>query len=118
MQSLVTQHNVFTNQIDILQAFIQKETTTWRWQQWQGVYFSSPPGYDKDPLYVYRPLKHFYAMPSAARLGAWRTKICAFLAKERCVTVGFEKITWTITIHGICILLGTYIDDFVITCTN
>ena len=36
-----------------------------------------------------------------------------FLVKEGCVTVGFEKIIWTVTIDGARILLGAHIDDFV-----
>jgi len=42
----------------------------------------------------------------------------AFLAKERCTTVGFDKIMWTVTIDGARILLGAHIDDFVIACAN
>ena len=42
----------------------------------------------------------------------------AFLAKEGCASVGFEKSMWTVTIDGVRILLGAHIDDFVIACTN
>jgi len=42
----------------------------------------------------------------------------AFLAKEGCATVGIEKSMWTVAIDGGRILLGTYIDDFVIACAN
>jgi len=42
----------------------------------------------------------------------------AFLAKEGCATVGFEKSMWTVTIDGARILLGAHIDDFVIGCAN
>ena len=42
----------------------------------------------------------------------------AFLAKEGCATVGFEKSMWTVTIFGAHILLGAHIDDFVIACAN
>jgi len=42
----------------------------------------------------------------------------AFLAKEGCATVGFEKSMWTVTIDGACILLGSHIDDFVIASAN
>jgi len=51
-------------------------------------------------------------MPSAAR--AWHTTMSAFLAKEACSTVGFEKSMWTVTIDGARILLGAHLDDFVI----
>jgi len=42
----------------------------------------------------------------------------AFLAKEGCATVGFEKSMWTVTIDGARVLLGAHIDDFVIACAN
>ena len=80
------------------------------------VYISSPPGYDEDHLYVYRLLKPLYGMPSAARV--WHTTMSAFLAKEGCATVGFEKSMWTVTIDGARILLGAHIDDFVIACAS
>jgi len=67
--------------------------------------------YDEDPLYEYCLLKPRYGMPSAAR--AWHTIMSAFLAKERCATVGFEKSMWTVTIDGARILLFAHIDDFV-----
>jgi len=70
----------------------------------------------KIPLYVYHLLKPLYSMPSAAR--AWHTTMSAFLAKEGCATVGFEKSMWTVTINGARILLGAHIDDFVIACAN
>jgi len=73
-----------------------------------------PPEYDEDPLYVYRLLKPLYSMPSAAR--AWHTTMSAFLAKEGCTTVGFEKSMWTVSIDGARIILGAHIDDFVIAC--
>ena len=41
----------------------------------------------------------------------------AFLAKEGCATVGFEKSMWTITIDGARIL-GAHIDDFIVACAN
>jgi len=55
-------------------------------------------------------------MPSAAR--AWHTTMSAFLAKEGCATVGFEKSMWTVTIDGVRIILGAHIDDFVIAYAN
>jgi len=42
----------------------------------------------------------------------------AFLAKEGCATVGFDKSMCTVTIDGARILLGAHIDDFVIACAN
>jgi len=113
--SLATQRNVFTDHVDISQAFLQGELLPGDSHNGK-VYISSPPGYDEDPLYVYRLLKPLYSMPSAAR--AWHTTMSALLAKEGCATVGFEKSMWTVTIHGARILLGSHIDDFVIACTN
>jgi len=113
--SLATQQNMFTDHVDISQAFVQGELLPGDGHNGK-VYISSPPGYDQDPLYVYRLLKPLYGMPSAAR--AWHTTMSAFLAKEGCATVGFEKSMWTVTIDGARILLGAHIDDFVIACTN
>ena len=55
-------------------------------------------------------------MPSAAR--AWHTTISAFLEREGCETVGFEKSMWRVVIDGHQILLGAHINDFVIVCAN
>ena len=53
------------------------------------VYISTPPGYNEDPLYVYRLRKPLYGMPSAAR--TWHTTFSAFLVREGCTTFGFER---------------------------
>jgi len=115
--SLATQQNTFTYHVDISQAFVQGELLPGDGHNGK-VYISSPgpPGYDEDPLYVYRLLKPLYSMPSAAR--AWHTTMSAFLAKEGCATVGFVKSMWTVTIDGARILLGAHIDDFVISCVD
>jgi len=113
--SLATQQNMFTDHVDISQAFVQGELLPGDGHNGK-VCISSPLGYDKDPLYVYRLLKPHYGMPSAAR--AWHTTMSAFLAKEGCATVGFEESMWTFTIDGARILLGAHIDDFVIACAN
>jgi len=42
----------------------------------------------------------------------------AFLKREGCKTVGFEKSMWIVTIKGHKILLGARIDDFVIACAH
>jgi len=42
----------------------------------------------------------------------------AFLAKEGCATVGFEKSTWTVTIDGARNLFGPHINGFAIACAN
>ena len=113
--SLASQQNMFTDHVDISPAFVQGELLPGDGHNGK-VYISSPPRYDEDPLYVYRLRKPLYGMPSAAR--AWHTTMSAFLAKERCATVGFEKRMWTVTIDGARILLGAHIDNFVITCAN
>ena len=79
--------------IDISQAFVPGELLPGDGHNGK-VYISSLRGYDEDPLYVYSLLKPLYSMPSAAR--AWHTTMSAFLAKEGCATVGFEKSMWTV----------------------
>jgi len=79
---------MFTDHIDIFQAFVQGELLPGEGHNGK-VYISSPPGCDEDPLYVYRLLKPLYGMPSAAR--AWHTTMSAFLAKEGRAMVVFEK---------------------------
>jgi len=113
--SLATEQNMFTDHVDISQAFIEGELLPGDSHNGK-VYISSPLGYNEDPLYVYSQLKPLYGMPSAAR--AWHTTMSAFLAKEGCATLGFEKSMWTVTIDYARILLGAHIDDFVIACTN
>jgi len=113
--SLATQQNMFTDHVDISQAFVLGELLPGDGHNGK-VCTSSPPGYDEDPLYVIRLLIPLYGMPSAAR--AWHTTMRVFLAKEECATVGFEKSMCTVTIDDARILLGAHIDDFVITCAN
>jgi len=112
--SLVTQQNMFTNHVDISQAFVQEEILPGDGHNGK-VYISSPPGYDKDLLYVTCLLKPLYGKPSAAR--ACHATMSAFLAKEGCTTVGFQKSMWTVMIEGAHILLEAHV-DFVITCAN
>ena len=64
--SLATQQNMFTDHVDISQGFVQGELLPGDGHNGK-VYISSPPGYDEDPLHVYR----LYGMPSAAR--GWHT---------------------------------------------
>jgi len=106
---------MFTDHVEISQANVQSEVLPGVGHNGK-VYISSKPGYDENPLYVYRLLKPLYSMTSAAR--AWHTTMSAFLAKEGWATVGFEKSMWTVTIHRARILLGAHIDDFVIACAN
>jgi len=115
--SLATQQNMFTDHVDVFQAFVQGELLPGEGHNGK-VYISSPPGYDERPFYVYRLLKPLYGMPSAAR--AWHTTMSAFLAKEGYTTVGFEKdmCARILKEHGARVLLGAHIDDFVIACAN
>jgi len=75
---------MFTDHVDISQAFDQGELLSGDSHNGK-VYTSSPPGYDEDPLYVYRLLKPLYSMPSAVK--AWHTTMSTFLAKEGYATV-------------------------------
>jgi len=80
------------------------------------VYISSPPGYEENFRYLYRLLKPLYGMPSTSR--AWHTMMSAFLEREGCETVCFEKSMWQVVIDGHWILLCAHINDFVIACAN
>jgi len=115
--SLATQQNMFTDHVDVFQAFVQGELLPGEGHNGK-VYISSPPGYDEHPLYVYRLLKPLYGMPSAAR--AWHTTMSAFLAKKGYTTVGFEKdmCARILKEHGARILVGAHIDNCVIACAN
>jgi len=113
--SLATQLDMLTDHVDISQAFVQGEPFPGDGHN-GNVYISAPPGYKEDHLNVYRLLKSLYGMPSAAR--AWHTTMSAFLQREGCKTVGFEKSMWKVTIDGHRILLGAHMDDFVLACTN
>ena len=42
----------------------------------------------------------------------------AFLQREGCETVGFEKSRWRVAIDGHRILLGALIGNFVVACAN
>jgi len=64
--SLATQLNMFTDHVDISQAFVQGELLPGDGHN-GNVYKSSPPGYEEDPLNIYRLLKPLYGMSSAAR---------------------------------------------------
>ena len=87
--SLDTQLDMFTNHVDISQAFLQGELLPGDGHN-VNVYVSSPPGYDEDFRYIYRLLKPLYSMPSAAR--AWHTTMSAFLEREGYETAGFERV--------------------------
>ena len=87
--SLATQPDMFTDHVDISQAFVQGELLPGDGHN-ETVYISSPPGYEEDFRHNYRLLKPLYGMPSAAR--AWHTTMSAFLEREGYETAGFEKV--------------------------
>ena len=64
--SLATLQNMFTDHVDISQAFVLGELLPGDGHNGK-VYIFSPPEHDADPLYVYRLFKPLYGMPSAAR---------------------------------------------------
>jgi len=113
--SLATRLDMFTEQIDISQAFLQGELLPGDAHN-RNVYISSPPGYEEDSRYIYRLLKPLYGMPLAAR--AWHTTKSAFLETEGCKTVGSEKSMWRVVMDSHRILLGAHINDFVIACAH
>ena len=86
--SLATQLDMFTDHVDISQAFVQGELLPWDSHN-GNVYISSPPGYEEDSRYTFRLLKPLYGMPSAAR--AWHTTNQRFSGKRRLRKRGFRK---------------------------
>jgi len=60
--SLATQLGMFTDHVDISQAFVQGELLPGDGHN-GNVFISSPPGYEEDPLSVYHLLKPLYGMP-------------------------------------------------------
>lgn len=113
--SLATALNMFTDHVDISQAFTQGELLPGDGYMGK-VYVSPPPGYATDPDTVWLLQKPLYGMPSAAR--AWHKTMSAFLHREGCVTAGFEKSMWTLDLNGHRILLAAHIDDFIIACAD
>jgi len=104
---LATQLDMFIDHVDISQAFVHGKKLPVDSHN-GNVYISAPPGYEEVPLNMYRFLKPLYGMPTMSD----------FLQRARCETVGFEKITWKVSIDDHRILLGAHIDNFVIICTN
>jgi len=110
IRSLTTQLDMFTDHVDIFQAFVQGDLLPEDGHN-GNVYISSPLGYEVDFRCIYRFLMPLYSMPSAAR--AWHTTMSAFLERASCETVGFEKSMWQVVIDCHRILFGVHIDDFV-----
>jgi len=113
--SLATQLDMFTDHVHISQAFVQGELLPGDGHKSKG-YISSLLGCEEDSRYIYRLLRPLYGMLSAAR--AWHTTMSAFVEREGCEPVGFEKSMWRVVIDGHRIPLGAHIDDFVIACAN
>ena len=82
---------MFTDHVDISQAFVQGELLPWDSHNGNGNILS-PPGYKEDSQFIYNFLKPLYGMPGAAR--AWYTMINTFLEREGCETVGVENSMW------------------------
>ena len=59
--SLVTQLEMFTDHVDISQAFVQGELLPGDGHN-GNVYISSPPGYEEDSRCIYRLLTPLYGM--------------------------------------------------------
>ena len=88
--SLATQLNMFANHVDISQAFVQGHGELLPGDGHNGnVYISSPPGYKEDSQNIYHLLKPLYGMLSATH--SWHTTKSAFLKREGCKILGFEK---------------------------
>ena len=65
--SLATQLDMFIDHVDISQVFVQGELLPGGDGHNGNVYVSALPGYEKDLLNAYRPLRSLYEMPSVAR---------------------------------------------------
>ena len=111
MLTLATQHNMFTDHVDISQAFITGDLLPGDGHNVK-IYISAPPGYPEDPEVCYLLRKPLYDMPSAAR--AWHTTMSAFLKSQGCTKVGYEESMATSNDHRIS--LAAHIDDFIL-CT-
>jgi len=87
--SLATQFDTLTDHVEISQTLVQGELLPGDGHN-SHVYISAQPGYEEDPINMYRLLKPLCGMPSAARV--WHTNINAFLQREAgCETIGFQK---------------------------
>jgi len=71
--------NMFTDHVDISQAFVQGKLLPGDSHN-GNVYISSPLVYEEDFRYIYGLLKPLYGMPSAAF--AWHTTMSAFLEEK------------------------------------
>jgi hypothetical protein len=113
--ALATQNNMHCDHVDISQAFVQGDLLPGDGHNGK-VYFSAPPGYDEDPIYVCQLRRPLYDMASAAR--AWHHTMSSYLKSEGCTLVGFERNMWTVVKEGHVILITAHIDDFIIACAD
>jgi hypothetical protein len=66
--ALTTQHNMFTDHVDISQAFVQGDLLPGDDHNDKVTsYISNPPGYPEDPDNCYSLRRPLYGMPSATR---------------------------------------------------
>ena len=77
--ALVTQHNMFTDHVDISQAFDQGDLLPGDGHNGK-VHISAHPDYPEDPETCYLLRKPLYGMPSTAR--AWHKTMSVFLQTQ------------------------------------
>ncbi len=115
MLTLATQHNIFTDHVEINQAFVQGDLLSGDGHN-DKVYISAPPGYPEDLEVCYLLRKPLYGMPSATRV--WHKTMSAFLKTQGYTKVGYEESMWMATSNVHQILLVAHIDDFIISCAH
>ncbi len=115
MLVLVIQHNMFTDHVDISQAFVQDDLLTGDGHNGK-VYISDPPGYPEDPEICYLLHQPLYDMDSVSQV--WHKTMRVFLHTQGCTKVGYEESMWMTTSNDHQILLVTHIDDFIFSCDH
>ena len=112
MLSITTASDMFIEQIDISQAFVQADLIDGD----QIMYMRPPPGYDEDPAYVYRLNVPLYGGKTGSR--SWYLTMSRFMKSQGFVTVGFEKSLWYKEEQGRRLLVGAHVDDFALCGTD
>jgi hypothetical protein len=102
MLVLATQHNMFTDHVDISQVFVQGDLLSGDGHNGK-VYISTPPDYPEDPDVCNLFRKPLYGMSSTVR--AWDRTMSVFLQTQGCTKVGYEESMWTATSNDHQILL-------------
>ena len=111
----ISQLDMFTDHVDISQTFAQGKLLPGNGHN-GNVYISSPPGHEEDSRYINCLPNPLWGTPPTVR--ACHTTMSAFLEREGCETMAFEKNMYRVVIDGHPILRGAHIDDFVIVCAN